>query len=125
MPASSDYNPIEQDKPKRTGCEHEFSIRGIRGDPDTHELKSDERVVEMPKNLLKPQDYPGTAVICPHPSIRTHLPYKKFSEVDPEYNLVPHERRMNVPMDDLNIRNDLTMDLNTRFLSTNNIRVTT
>lgn len=79
----------------------------------------------MPESMIKPLDYPGTAIICPHPTLRNYIPYKKFSEVDPEYYLVPAERRPESAQDDLTIRNDQSIDLNTRFLTTNNINVTT
>jgi len=46
----------------------------------------------MPESLIKPLDYPGSALICPHPTIRSFYQYTKFSEVDPEYHLYPQPR---------------------------------
>ncbi len=125
MPGSSNYIPIESEKPIRTGCEHEYSIRGARGDPTNVETPAEKKVIKMPESMVKPLDYPGTTVICPHPTLRDYLPYREFAETDPEYHLFPIERPRKAVVDDLNIWNDQTIDLNTRFLSTNNINVTT
>ena len=89
IPAGADYAPIEEDKPKRKGCDQDFSVRG---DPDCLETPAEQRIVQMPQSMVKPLDYPGTSVICPHPTIRNYLSYKRFSEVDPEYALYPCER---------------------------------
>jgi hypothetical protein len=79
----------------------------------------------MPEQLIKPLDYPGTALICTHPTIRSYIQFSKFSEADVERYLFPAERRQIDLTDDLTIRNNQTIDLNTRFLATNNIDVTT
>jgi len=79
----------------------------------------------MPESLIKPLDYPGTNLICPHPTIWSFIQYTKFSETDIEKSLFPTERRIIQVVDDLSIWNDQTIDLNTRFLSTNNMNVTT
>mgnify|MGYP006951060689 CR=1 FL=1 len=58
---SSNYIPIEEDKPMRSGQEHESISKWIaRGDPDTFEEGSELRVINMPESLIKPLDYPGS-----------------------------------------------------------------
>jgi len=79
----------------------------------------------MPESRIKPLDYPGSQLICPHQTIWSFLPLTKFSETDIEYYLFPEERRILHQQDDISIRNNQTIDLNTRFLTTNNINVTT
>lgn len=123
---SSNYIPIEEDKPTWTGQEHESVSKWAPwGDPDTFEMKEELWVINMPEALIKPLDFPGSQLICPHQTIRSFIPFTKFSETDIEYYLFPEERRVLYHKDDISIWNDQTIDLNTWFLTTNNINVTT
>ena len=79
----------------------------------------------MPEALIRPLDYPGSKLICPHQTIWSFIPFTKYSETDIEYYLFPEERWILHHNDDISIRNDQTIDLNTWFLTTNNINVTT
>ena len=92
---SSNYIPIEEDKPAWSGQEHEsVSKRAPWGDPDTYEEKEEIRVINMPEALVKPLDYPGSQLICPRQTIRSFIPFTKFGETDIEYYLFPEERRV-------------------------------
>lgn len=65
----------------------------------------------MPETMLKPFDVPRTYLIMPHPTLRTYVPYKKYTEVDPEFHLQPHPITRVIPEDDLTTRGTLTNDL--------------
>lgn len=123
IPQMSHYVPVLDDKPKRQGCEHEYAIRGPRGDPDTFIKPHREKIIEMPESIKKPFDMPRTYLIMPHPTLRTYVPYKKFTEIDPEFYLQPHAIPRVVPDDDLTIRANKDLDFASRFLRKNDINL--
>lgn len=57
----------------------------------------------------------------PHPTLRAYVPYKKFTEIDPEFYLQPHAIPRVIPEDDLSIRGDKTLDFASRFLRKNDL----
>lgn len=123
IPQMSHYIPVLDDKPKRQGCEHEYTIRGPRGDPETFIKPHGEKIIEMPETFKKPFDMPRTYLINPHPTLRTYVPYKRFTEVDPEFYLQPHEIPRVIPEDDLTIRANKDLDFASRFLRKNDINL--
>ena len=48
----------------------------------------------MPEALIKPLDYPGSQLICPHQTIRSFIPFTKFGETEIEYYLFPEETKL-------------------------------
>ena len=113
LPAMSQYDPAEREKPSRPGCKYESIIRHRAGEPDlekdqvaAHEqmqlLKKDTKdivsgaIVKMPSTFLKPLDYSVELVIRAdqHPTLREYhkLPGTSSTEVDPEFNLYPSIR---------------------------------
>ena len=121
IPQMSHYIPVLDEKPKRQGCEHEYAIRGPRGDPEVFIKPHKEKIIEMPESIKKPFDMPRTYLINPHPTLRTYVPYKKFTEVDPEFYLQPHLIPRVIPDDDLTIRANKDLDFESRFLRKNDI----
>lgn len=104
IPQMSHYIPVLDDKPLRQGCEHEYAIRGPRGDPTSFIKPHKEKIIEMPETIKKPFDVPRTYLIMPHPTLRAYVPYKKFTEIDPEFHLQPHPIHRVIPDDDLTLR---------------------
>jgi hypothetical protein len=104
VPQMSHYIPILDEKPLRQGCEHEYAIRGARGDPTSFIKPHREKIIEMPETIKKPFDVPRTYLIMPHPTLRAYVPYKKFTEIDPEFHLQPHPIHRVIPDDDLTLR---------------------
>ena len=82
---------MQQKQKERRGCEHEYAIRGPKGEPESY-LSPDQGLIHMPETMVRPLDYDPTAVICPHPTIREYLPYKSHYKVA----LVPEERKREV-----------------------------
>lgn len=111
MPAGANYLPLEQEKLPRPGCENEYCVRGEMGDPEAVKLKPQDQVLTMPESVQKPLDYPGTAVICPHPTIRNYLEYKPSTN----QHLTPMVRERPAPMDDLATRATLGNDISSRY----------
>jgi hypothetical protein len=119
VPKMSHYIPVLDEKPKRQGCEHEYAIRGPRGDPASFIRPHKEKILSLPESIKKPFDMPRTYLIMPHPTLRAYVPLKKFTEIDPEFYLQPHPIPRVVPDDDLSIRADRTLDYASRFLRKN------
>ena len=118
MPAGSNYIPIEDEKPTRPGCEHEYSLRSTRGDPTSSSLSPEQRIISMPESVMKPLNYPGTAVICPHPTIKAYLPLQ-VSSVDNEFHLQPMVRLRPQIDDELGMGATGTVDLTQRYKTDN------
>lgn len=77
----------------------------------------------MPETIKKPFDMPRTYLIMPHPTLRAYVPYKKFTEIDPEFYLQPHPIARVTPEDDLTIRANKNLDFASRFLHKNDLNL--
>ena len=121
LPAGSDYIPIEDTKPVRRGCEHEYSTRSNAGDPFEYNLSKEERIISMPESMLKPIDLPISSVICPHPTLKSLFHYQKYTEVNLEFSLWPRELPKKPWVDEISIMTDTTLDDEARFLNTQNL----
>ena len=125
VPPMSHYAPVEAEKPLRPGCEHEYALRSMRGDPDTLEKEPEELSVAMPSSFSKPFSFPKENLILPHPTLRCYVDYKGHSEVDPEYFLAPFERHRPEPKDEIMLRNERSVAGQTRLLIKNDVNVVT
>jgi len=86
IPANSDYVPLADQKPKRSGCEVEQSIRGPRGDPFTFGAKLGEHDIEIPK-IDEAIDYKPAELVKPHPKLNYHIPLPCNGEADSAFCL--------------------------------------
>ncbi len=101
VPAYFNYFPAEDAKPLRPGAEYEYSVRGVRGDPDLGDKRPEERFVTMPATMLVPLSYDPERLVVPNPSLRVYAPAERYSEVDPEYPLKPRVRPEKDIMDEI------------------------
>lgn len=92
IPAYYNYFPIEDTKPLRPGAEYEYSMRGIRGDPQIGDKKPEERFVSTPATMTAPLEYNNERLVIPNPLLRVYINSEKFSETDVDNPLKPGVR---------------------------------
>ena len=116
IPAFFNYFPTEDTKPLRPGAESEYSIRGVRGDPELPDKKVEDKFVSMPATMQMPLEYRQEKLVIPNASLRVYVPLEKFSEVDVEHHLRPSVREEKEIMDEISV-NHKFVDNDGAFLS--------
>lgn len=92
IPAYFNYFPIEDSKPLRPGAEYEYSLRGIRGDPQLGDKKPEDRFVSIPATMTAPLDYNCERLVVPNSLLRVYISPEKYTETDIENPLKPKVR---------------------------------
>lgn len=101
IPAYFNYFPTEDTKPLRPGAESEYSIRGIRGDPEIGEKANENKFMNMPSSMLAPLDYKQEKLVIPNPLLRVYTQLEKFSEIDVDHHLQPKIRKERELIDEI------------------------
>jgi hypothetical protein len=103
IPAFFNYFPTEDTKPLRPGAESEYSIRGVRGDPELGDKKAEDKFIPMPATMQMPLEYKPEKLVVPNPTLRVYVPLEKFSEVDVEHHLRPGVREEKDVLDEISV----------------------
>jgi len=97
-PMIINYPPIEANRKDRKGAEEEYSISGPTGPvekvSDTLELME-----PVPIVLKKPPNVESYKFVCPHPTLKTFVPYFDVTETDPEFALQPKKLQFQDSLD--------------------------
>ena len=103
IPAYFNYFPIEDTKPLRPGAEYEYSVRGVRGDPELGDKKVEEKFTNMPATMLVPLEYNQEKLVIPNTSLRVYTQVERYSEVDIDHHLQPKIRPEREIMDEISM----------------------
>lgn len=107
IPVYFNYFPIENTKPFRPGAEYEYSLRGVRGDPELYDKKPEEQFALTPISMEMPLEYNWERLVIPNPLLREYIKPDQFSEIDVENPLKPRVRSQ------VDVQDEIT--LNHRF----------